>query len=216
MEASLFLGPHSGYRLHRSSPGIIEKEGQMHTQPYSLLRIFEGWEGFNTSLVRAVEQTPPELFDYRAAPEMRSVGEIVRHLSLGRINWFHRMDAPGSSELVQRVPVWHTDAHGNRYVEESALTTTPSELLEWLNSTWSMIEQTLAEWTVDDLFRTYRHTYWGKTYLVSHQWTIWRIMAHDIYHGGQLTILLGSQGVSLPELADQGGHLTELPLADSD
>lgn len=190
----------------------------MNTASPSLAKVFEGWDGYNTSLMRAVEQASPEALAYRAAADIRSAGEIVRHISMGRINWFHCMHAPGSAELVQRVQqlnAWNTDAEGNHHVNESAFPTTPEDLTHWLQATWQMIEATLTEWTVDDLFQTYPHTYWGKTYAVSRQWTIWRIMCHDIQHGGQLTILLGSQGVSMPELHDLGGHLTELPLADS-
>ena len=77
-----------------------------------------------------------------------------------------------------------------------------------------MIEQTLTHWTISDLTQTYQHTYWGKTYAISRQWTIWRILAHDLHHGGELGILLGMQGIGIPELGDLGGHLTEPPLAE--
>ncbi len=77
-----------------------------------------------------------------------------------------------------------------------------------------MVEDTLTAWQVADLAKTYRHTYWGKTYAVSRQWTIWRIMAHDIHHGGQLSVMLATQGIELPELGALGGHLTVPPLAE--
>jgi hypothetical protein len=51
-------------------------------------------------------------------------------------------------------------------------------------------------------------------YAVSRQWVIWRITSHDLHHGGELAILLGLQGIDIPDLGDQGGHLTELPLAE--
>jgi uncharacterized damage-inducible protein DinB len=77
-----------------------------------------------------------------------------------------------------------------------------------------MIEQTLATWTVADLAQTYRHTYWGKTYAISRQWTLWRMLAHDLHHGGELAMTLGMQGISVPKLGDLGGHLNEPPLAE--
>ena len=181
----------------------------------SLRRVFEGWEGYNTSLLRAVEEATPEALAYRPRPEARSVGEVVRHLALGRINWLARMDAPGSAELANRIPEWFTDSVGNRYVVEEAIPADRASLIGWLEATWGMIERTLNAWTVDDLFRTYRHTFMGMTYAVSYQWTIWRIMAHDLHHGGQLTILLGAQGIEPFDLTGLGGHLTEPPLADS-
>ncbi len=76
-----------------------------------------------------------------------------------------------------------------------------------------MIADTLALWTVDDLAETYNHEYQGRVYAVSRQWTIWRIMAHDIHHGGQLSELLAMQGLFPLELTLLGGHLTEPPQA---
>jgi uncharacterized damage-inducible protein DinB len=54
-----------------------------------------------------------------------------------------------------------------------------------------MIAGTLDQWTVTDLARTYRHEYYGKVYTISYQWTIWRIMTHDIHHRGELALMLG-------------------------
>jgi hypothetical protein len=48
-------------------------------------------------------------------------------------------------------------------------------------------------------------------YAVSRQWTIWRVMFHNVNHGGELAILLGLRGIGIPDLGDQCGHLTEQP-----
>jgi len=186
--------------------------------PPALMHVYRGWEGYQTSLVHAIAPLSPEHLAHRSAPHLRSVGEIARHISGGRLTWFLRMQPPGGEGLARQVPEWEEDDYGNRYVVEGpsfADATDAAALVRWLEATWQMIEATLTQWTVADLERTYRHTYWGKTYAVSRQWTIWRIMAHDIHHGGQLSELLLMQGIALPELGDQGGHLTEVPLADA-
>jgi hypothetical protein len=67
-------------------------------QPVSLATVFEGWDGYQTSLVQAISPLTPEQLAWRPAPELRSVGEVARHISLGRITWFRRMEAPGSAE----------------------------------------------------------------------------------------------------------------------
>ncbi len=50
---------------------------------------------------------------------------------------------------------------------------------------------------------------------MSYQWTIWRIMAHDIHHGGELSLMLGMQGIEAFELSGLGGHITMPPLAQT-
>jgi uncharacterized damage-inducible protein DinB len=141
---------------------------------------------------------------------MRSVGEVAAHISIGRIEWFHRMGAPGSSELAAKAREFQTSSES----AERVLAGSAGELTRWLELSWNMVARTLETWTVGDLALTYRHPYQGKIYAVSRQWTIWRIMSHDIHHGGQLTIMLGAQGIVPLELAELGGHLTLPPLAD--
>lgn len=187
----------------------------MITDAPSLMRVYQGWEGYQTSLVHAVAPLSPEQLAFRPAPGLRSVEEVVRHISAGRLNWFLRMGAPGSADLAEQVPEWARDGEGNRYAVEAALPTERTELIRWLEATWRMIAATLTDWDVADLERTYRHSYWGKVYAVSYQWTIWRILSHDIHHGGQLSVLLTLQGIEAPELCALGGHLTEPPLAES-
>jgi uncharacterized damage-inducible protein DinB len=178
--------------------------------------VYDGWDGYQTSLVHAIAPLRSEQLAWRPAPNLRSVGEIARHISLGRINWFMRMGAPGSAEVAKRIAVWDEDKHGNRYVVEEAIdiAENAAEQVRWLEFTWQMIDATLKTWTVADLARSYRHTWQGQTYAISNQWTIWRIMAHDIHHGGQLAIMLGVLGIDIPELGDFGGHITQTPLAD--
>jgi uncharacterized damage-inducible protein DinB len=178
----------------------------MTTEASSLMSVYEGWDGYQLSLVRAIAPLSPQQLAYRPAPHLRSVGEIASHISLGRIDWFQRMHAPGSEEIAHQAAGWETD---------QAIMENATELVRRLEVTWQMIENTLTHWTISDLAQTYRHPYQGKTYAISRQWTIWRIMAHDLHHGGQLAILLGIQGIEIPELGDLGGHLTQPPLAES-
>lgn len=187
----------------------------METTSGSLMSIFDGWDGYQASIVHAVVPLSPQQLAWRPAPHLRSVGEITRHIALGRINWFLRMDAPGSSDLVDRIPAWDRDEHGNQYVIEDAVAITDQtdKLVQWLEATWEMINTTLKNWGVADLAITYQHTWRGQTYAISRQWTLWRILAHDMHHGGELAVMLGMQGIKSFELGDLGGHITEPPLA---
>ena len=170
------------------------------TEVHSLSFVFEGWDGYNRSLIQAVSPLTPEQLSYRSHPDMRSVGELAWHISHGRVDWFRRMPAPGSEEL------WVAIQSTERDPSE------PSELVAWLERTWSMISETLSNWTVEDLRESYPHEYQGKVYAVSRQWTVWRILTHDVHHGGQLSELLAAQGTFPLELTQLGGHLAEPPI----
>lgn len=87
----------------------------MDSSPVALERIFDGWAGYNTSLVNAVRPLTAAQLGWRPAGHLRTTGELVRHISLGRLSWFARMDAPGSAELSLRVSLWETDSDGSRH-----------------------------------------------------------------------------------------------------
>jgi len=69
--------------------------------------------------------------------------------------------------------------------------------------------------SVANLEKTCRYTFNGATYAVSCQWIIWRILSHDIHHGGQIGLMLGMQGIEAFELSGLFGHITMPPLADT-
>ena len=57
----------------------------MLTKEESLTAIFEGWNGYQQSIVNAVEPLTREQLVWRPAQNLHSVGELVRHISLGSI-----------------------------------------------------------------------------------------------------------------------------------
>jgi uncharacterized damage-inducible protein DinB len=183
---------------------------------HRLSEIFDGWNGYQSSLVAAVAPLTREQLIWRPAPHLRSTGELARHISLGRITWFARMHAPGSREITQQIEYWDTDRDGNRDVVEDqvAISEDASRLVEWLERTWHMIEETLGTWEATDLKQTYDHIWKGKKYHVSRQWTVWRILSHDIHHGGELSVMLGLQGIDAFELSELFGHIILPPLAE--
>lgn len=45
-----------------------------------LEEVIEAWEGTRDGILAEVENIPPKQFDFRSAPESRSVSELVRHI----------------------------------------------------------------------------------------------------------------------------------------
>ena len=186
----------------------------------SLGAVYSGWEGYQQSIVNAVRPLSPAQLAWRPAPDQRALGEVVRHIALGRATWFLRLNPPGGAALAaaidaQGVDAWQVDEEGNRYVRESAfaIAADAGALVRRLEETWAVIEACLREWTVADLARSFPYTWNGGDYAIPYQWVIFRILAHDIHHGGELALLLGLQGVEAFELAALGGHIVLPPPA---
>jgi uncharacterized damage-inducible protein DinB len=171
----------------------------------SLMAIFDGWDGYQLSLVRAVAPLSRGQLTFRPAEHLRAAGQIGAHIVVARIAWFAHIEAPGALELA---------AQGAALGSEEAIAYDAAELVRWLESSWRVVEGALNTWTVADLAYTFRQEFEGPTYAVSRQWTIWRVLAHDLHHGGELAVTLGCQGLALPDLGDRGGHITVPPLAE--
>lgn len=184
----------------------------------ALSTILDGWQGYQQSLVNAISFLTPEQLRWRPADNFNSVGELVRHISLGRIEWFMRMGAPGSGDLASQIPKWVEDEDGNRHIVEQAIPIAENAdaLTLWLDSTWRMVEETLNTWNVADISKTYPHRWNGDLYTPSRQWTIWRIMNHDLHHGGELSLMLGLQGIEAFELSALFGHIVLPPMMNSE
>lgn len=178
--------------------------------------VFDGWQGYQQSLVAAVAPLTTEQLAYRPAPHLRSVGEVARHIAIGRVSWFARMLAPGSAEVMAALPAWETDEDGARFALEESLEIAGDSraLVSWLESSWRMIEQTLAAWSVEEIALHYAHKWNGRWWAVTRQWTIFRILLHDVHHGGELALMLGQQGLEPFELGALGGHLILPPLLE--
>jgi uncharacterized damage-inducible protein DinB len=181
------------------------EEVAMTRESTSLTTVYSGWDGYQLSLVRAIAPRSPEQLRWRPAAHLRSAGEIARHICAGRVDWFQRTFGRETTTAAGRVAAWRT---------EELVQDDPDELVRGLESSWQMIADALSRWTVADLAQTFPLSYQGQAYALPRQWILWRILAHDLHHGGELAVTLGLQGIALPELGDQGGHLTAPPVAE--
>src|SRR5689334_22702945 len=160
--------------------------------------VYKGWDSHQQALTNAVTPLTPEQLAWRPSPKHATVNELIGHIAGSRLWWFYKMGAPGSVVLARQIAPWAGETFDagdsdelNRWLEanlqwEEPLTQTPGEALRWLAASWQMIETTLHTWTVADLARTYRHIRAGQIYAVTRQWTLWRILSHDLHHGGEL------------------------------
>jgi uncharacterized damage-inducible protein DinB len=178
-----------------------------------LAQVFEGWNGYQESLLKAAAPLSAEQLLFKAGPGMRSMGQLIRHIALGRLTWLARIEPVGIAEAADRVPRWFTDGDGSRHVDEESVSPNNSRVLaDWLAVSWEPIQRSLEAWTVSDLSRSFRHRFRGTDYAISRQWVLWRVLSHDMHHGGQLALFLAMQGIPAVELRALGGHITEPPL----
>ncbi len=154
----------------------------------SLATFYQGWGSHQKHLVQALAPLTSEELAYSAIPGW-SVGRIAAHIIAARVWWFHVRMGEGSMELAA-MEHWDGAAQPARRAEE---------LVSGLDLTWHMLESALARWTPADLeyvFPTRSDDPTERT----RQWIIWHTLEHDIHHTGELSCILGMNGLPSVEL----------------
>lgn len=162
----------------------------MTEQSLPLTTFYKGWDGFQRDLLNAVAPLTPEQLALPVAPTHWPIGMVVQHILNDRIWWFTLWMGEGSPEVAAFMH-WEEE-------EEGKAAHSAAELIAGLEATWSMIEGALSRWTVSDLEHVFNppdalteaeRKIFGPS---TRQWIILHVLRHDIHHGGELAVGMGS------------------------
>jgi uncharacterized damage-inducible protein DinB len=150
----------------------------------------EGWHTYQARLREALAPLSPEQLGLRAAPNLRSIDELARHIIAVRAGWFHNILGAGD------------DAFGtyHDWDKPDAPTRTASELVEGMEATWQGMQEALARFTPDDLAQTVAGERKGRRFSFQRGWVVWHVIEHDLHHGGEIGYSLGMHGLAAPDL----------------
>jgi uncharacterized damage-inducible protein DinB len=155
----------------------------------------EGWHNYQKHVSRALARLTPEQLTLRAAPHLRSIEELARHLITVRAGWFHFQLAEGG-EALRALTTWGEPESPPRSAEE---------LVSGLEHTWQVIQEVLGRYTLADLQSTVQDEWDGKIYDLSRGWVVFHVLQHDLHHGGELAYSLGTHGLAAPSNTDLHG-----------
>ncbi len=162
----------------------------MASNDVSVATFYPGWETYQKLLVNAITPLTAEQLQLRAAPHLWSVSILLRHIVGARVGWFHEWMGEGDASL-EKYANWddEVDAHP-----------TASELAQGLAETWQMIDSALQRWTTADMGQLFHNPWRPNRPDRSRQWIIWHVLEHDIHHGGEVSLILGANGVAALDL----------------
>ena len=155
----------------------------------SLLSFYKGWDAYQALLVKAVAPLSSEELALRAAPHLRSVGEIAAHIISGRVSNFLVMGEVGAE--MASLEQWDVPGAPLR----SAV-----ELISGLESTWQMIQMALVRWTPTDLDDVFVDGQGENAPRITRQSIIWSTIKHDLHHSGEISLTLGAHHVAALDL----------------
>ena len=162
----------------------------------TLAFITSGWQNYQKQVSRALARLTPEQLALRAAPNLRSIEELARHIIAVRAGWFHYQLEEGGEEL-RAFTTWGEPESSPRSAEE---------LVSGLEHTWRVIQDVLGRYTLADLRSAVQDEWNGKIYSLSRGWVLWHVLQHDLHHGGEIAYSLGMHGLAAPSNTDLYGE----------
>ena len=152
-----------------------------------------GWENYQQAVVQTIAPLSSEQLALPVAPHYVSIRELLAHMISARVFWFSRWMGEENAAMAR----WLSS-------DESAVPEA-AELAAMFEETWRVISSALDRWTSADLEQLIlppaSHQEWlrsrGEEEEPPHtqQWIVWHVMEHEIHHGGELSLALGTYGV---------------------
>ncbi len=152
--------------------------------------IYENWCGYQAKLRDCIAPLTNEQLLLQPAAHMWPLGQIVQHIISVRAGWFSGT-LQDDDEAMNAYMEW-----GQRESPERS----GAELAHGLDETWAFIEARLQRWTADDRAQTFPDEWDGQVWQVSRSWVIYHVLEHDLHHGGEVSLILGMNGLPTPDL----------------
>jgi hypothetical protein len=139
-------------------------------------RVFDSWQDYQQALKRAIAPLSEEQLQRRLLPGLRTPGEIAEHIVFGRALHLHRTLGEKVAEVTPLL----------RWGDADDPPHTAAEILDGLELTWRCITACLMGGSPNDDLPAEQ---------VLIRQTIWGLLDHDLPHAGELSLLLGADGL---------------------
>jgi uncharacterized damage-inducible protein DinB len=139
-----------------------------------------GWSAYQSQLSSALAPLTQEQLALRAAPHLRSVDELARHIIGTRAGWFHNILGEGDDDFA----AYH------EWDRPDAPPHASTELVSGLASTWQGMQEALAHYSPAVLAETVTGERKGHTFAHKRGWVVWHVIEHDLHHAGRSALPL--------------------------
>jgi uncharacterized damage-inducible protein DinB len=156
----------------------------------TIRRFYDRWPQYHERMLDVVTTLTDEQLALRAAPDQWPIWAILSHLSGTRLYWLcNVLGEPGAEGTPwPDLPEdgWEDDLDHPRSAQEVAFA---------LESTYAVIDRVLDEWSPEMLDERFDRTIWDTHQRHSRASILQRLLTHDAYHVGEVSQLLGANGI---------------------
>jgi uncharacterized damage-inducible protein DinB len=157
----------------------------------------DGWARHQARLIDALRGLTVEQLAFRTAPQQWAVWQLAAHMAGSTVYWFHDVLGEGDQATRDLFRVEHSTVPGlaledAQWEDDETHPRRADELVDALTRAWSLVDECLGRWTADDLAASVERG--GRTH--QRGWVVWHILEHDLHHGGEISQILGSNGLT--------------------
>jgi uncharacterized damage-inducible protein DinB len=168
-------------------------------QDENVLQTFHaGWVKHEALLLGALRDLGPEQLALRPAPHQWAIWQIAGHIAGSRAFWFHDVLGEGDDEVrdlfrVERTTVPGLSLDDAGWEDDETRPRTAPEIVEAFERTWAVVDTCLGRWTLEDLAVGFRRRGYDRE--TKRAWVLWHLIEHEGHHGGEISLILGSNGL---------------------
>ena len=148
--------------------------------------ILRNWAGFQTMVLAVVRPLSAAQLALTAAPHQRTAAMITAHIISARGYWLNHILQMGGTEYAT-LRTWDDDDQPAR---------SAAELVAGLETSWKLLTDSVNAWSAAELTEPLMRMRGGQEFHFTRLWVIWHLIEHDVYHGGELSLTLGTHGVT--------------------
>ena len=164
----------------------------MAENPDAIRPFYASWERYQARMVEAIRDLTPDQLALRGGPDQMPIWALMGHLAGARVYWLCSVfGEPGAATTPFPNPATEPGWEDVPEHPRSA-----AELVTALETTWAIVDRCLGSWTPATLAETVARP--GTDQRHTRQSVIIRLLAHDAYHSGEISQVLGVNG--LPQL----------------
>lgn len=160
----------------------------------SVRPFYDRWPQYNDRLSQQVARLSPAELAFRPESGHWPIWAIVGHVAGTRVYWLcHVLGEAGLGTTPFDDPEqgWEDDLDHPRGADE---------LVDALGSTFAIVEAALDRWTPEMLGVEFERRYGDVRQLHSRASVLQRMLTHEAYHDGEISLILGLHGIEAIDL----------------
>lgn len=163
----------------------------------SIAPFYAGWSTYNGRIIEAIRDLSPEALELRPGPNHWPIWAIAAHTAGMRVYWLCGvLGEPGAESTP------FPDAiSGEGWEDDLDTPRSAAEVVGALETTWAIVAGCLDRWTPDMLDVAFTRIGGdGREQVHTRQSVLMRMLSHDAYHAGEISLALGENGLTAVDL----------------